>query len=134
MWSEYPVRESRIKIALSEGGIGWVAMLLDRLDYIVDHSSYGLGWDERPSEVLRRNFWFCTLGDPSTIETREAIGVENIMVEVDYPHGDTTWPNTQQAIEETWGHLPPGELRAMCSENAAALYRHPLPDPVLPIG
>ena len=84
--------------------------------------------------MLRRNFWFCTLGDPSTIAIREAIGVENIMVEVDYPHGDTTWPNTQQAIVETWGHLPPGELRAMCSENAAALYRHPLPDPVLPIG
>jgi predicted TIM-barrel fold metal-dependent hydrolase len=134
LWSEYPVREPSIKVALSEGGIGWVAMLRDRLDYIVDNSGYGLGWDERPAEVLRRNFWFCTLGDPSTIETREAIGVENIMVEVDYPHGDTTWPNTQRAIEETWGHLPPGELRAMCSENAAALYRHPLPDPVLPIG
>jgi predicted TIM-barrel fold metal-dependent hydrolase len=133
LWSEYPVREPDLKIALSEGGIGWVAMLLDRLDYIVDQSDYGLGWDERPADVLRRNFWFCTLGDPSTIGTRDTIGVENIMVEVDYPHGDTTWPNTQEAIEQTWGYLPVDELRAMCSENAAALYRHPLPDPVLPL-
>src|SRR5262249_8203018 len=31
LWSEYPVRYPTLKIALSEGGIGWVAMLLDRL-------------------------------------------------------------------------------------------------------
>ncbi len=132
LWSEYPVRHSGLKIAMSEGGIGWVAMLIDRLDNMVDRSGYGRGWKIRPSEILRRNFWFCTLDDPSTIDTRHAIGVENIMVEVDYPHGDGTWPDTQQVIEQCWGHIPTDELRAMCSENAAALYRHPLPDPVLP--
>jgi predicted TIM-barrel fold metal-dependent hydrolase len=132
LWSEYPVKHPNLKIAMSEGGIGWVAMLLDRLDYIVDHSSYGDGWAERPADVLRRNFWFCSLEDRSTIDTRYRIGVENIMVEVDYPHGDSTWPDTQHVIEEAWGHLPAGELRAMCCENAAALYRHPLPDTRLP--
>jgi predicted TIM-barrel fold metal-dependent hydrolase len=132
LWSEYPLRHSDLKIAMSEGGIGWVAMLIDRLDNMVDRSGYGRGWKVRPSEVLRRNFWFCTLDDPSTIDTRHAIGVDNIMVEVDYPHGDGTWPDTQRVIEECWGHIPTDELRAMCCENAAALYRHPLPDPVLP--
>jgi predicted TIM-barrel fold metal-dependent hydrolase len=132
LWSEYPLRHPDLKIALSEGGIGWVAMLLDRLDYIVDHSSYGEGWPERPSEVLQRNFWFCTLEDRSTIDTRGRIGIDHIMIEVDYPHGDTTWPDTQRVITETWGHIPARELRAMCCENAAALYRHPLPDVVLP--
>ena len=134
LWSGYPVKHPTLKIAMSEGGIGWVAMLLDRLDYIVDRSSYGLGWDERPADVLERNFWFCTLDDPSTIDTRHRIGVENIMVEVDYPHGDSTWPDTQAVIEKAWGHIPADELRAMCSENAAALYRHPLPAVVLPTG
>ena len=54
------------------------------------------------------------------------------MVEVDYPHGDGTWPDTQAVIEKYWGHIPARELRKMCCENAAALYRHPLPDVVLP--
>ncbi len=121
-----------LKIAMSEGGIGWVAMLLDRLDYIVDTSSYGELWDERPSDVLKRNFWFCTLDDPSTIDTRHRIGVENIMIEVDYPHGDSTWPDTQSVIERTLGGLPSGEIRAICCENAARVYRHPLPETVLP--
>ena len=132
LWSEYPLRNPDLKIAMSEGGIGWVAMLHDRLENMVERSGYGKGWKMRPAEVLRRNFWFCTLDDPSTIDTRSTIGVENIMVEVDYPHGDGTWPDTQQVIADCWGHIPTEELRAMCCENAAALYRHPLPDPVLP--
>jgi hypothetical protein len=133
LWSEYPLRHPSLKIAMSEGGIGWVAMLIDRLDNIIDRSGYGMGWDERPADVLRRNFWFCTIDDPSTIRTRDVIGVENICVETDYPHGDSTWPNTQRVIQEVWGDLPPGELRMMCSENAARLYRHPLPEVVLPL-
>lgn len=133
LWSAYPLDHPTLKIAMSEGGIGWVAMLLDRLDNIVDRSGYGLGWQTRPADVLKRNFWFCTLDDPSTIVTRDRIGVENIMVEVDYPHGDTTWPTTQHVIESAWGDLSAAELRMLCSENAAALYRHPLPDLVLPL-
>ena len=48
------MRYPELKIAMSEGGIGWVAMLLDRLDNIIDRSGYGLGWDIRPAEVLQR--------------------------------------------------------------------------------
>jgi len=132
LWSAYPLEFPSLKIAMSEGGIGWVPMLIDRLDNIVDRSGYGEGWHVRPSDVLRRNFWFCTIDDPSSIALRHVIGVENIMVETDYPHGDSTWPDTQSVIEQFWGALPPHELRMMCCENAAALFRHPLPAVVLP--
>jgi hypothetical protein len=120
---------------MSEGGIGWVAMLLDRLDNIVDRSGYvdsGYGPDNRPAETLKRNFWFCTIDDPSTIDTRYRIGVENIMVETDYPHGDGTWPETQAVIEKLWGHIPTDELRMMTHQNAAKLFRHPLPPVTVP--
>jgi predicted TIM-barrel fold metal-dependent hydrolase len=132
LWSGYAVRYPNLKIAMSEGGIGWVAMLLDRLDNIIDRSGYGMGWDERPADVLKRNFWFCTLDDPSTIVTRHRIGVEKILFETDYPHGDGTWPDTQDLVEDVYGHLPDDELRAILCENAAALFRHPLPSEVLP--
>ncbi|MDQ1431028.1 MAG: hypothetical protein QOF40_1630 [Actinomycetota bacterium] len=134
LWSGFPGRFPDLKIAMSEGGIGWVAMLLDRLDNIVDRSGYGRSYpsDLRPSEVLKRNFWFCTIDDPSTIDTRHRIGVENIMFETDYPHGDGTWPDTQVLVEKVWGHLPEDELRLMLCENAAKLFRHPLPEVVLP--
>jgi predicted TIM-barrel fold metal-dependent hydrolase len=131
VWSGLPARFPRLKIAMSEGGIGWVAMLLDRLDNIVERSGYGRGYDPAgllPADVLSRNFWFCTIDDPSTIDTRHRIGIDHIMVEVDYPHGDSTWPDTQAVIERCWGHLPPGELDKLTHRNAADLYRWPLPD------
>jgi predicted TIM-barrel fold metal-dependent hydrolase len=135
LWSGLPVRFPGVKIAMSEGGIGWVAMLLDRLDNIVDRSGYGTafgGGSIRPAEVLQRNFWFCTIDDPSTICTRERIGLDRVMVEVDYPHGDSTWPDTQAVIEHAWGDLPVEDIRKMTHENAAALYRWPLPEVRLP--
>jgi predicted TIM-barrel fold metal-dependent hydrolase len=134
LWSGYAVRFPDLKIAMSEGGIGWVAMLLDRLDNIVDRSRYGKDWpgDLRPSEVLQRNFYFCTLDDPSTIDTRHRIGVDHVMVEVDYPHGDSTWPDTQDVVRRYWGHVPVEELRMMTHRNAATLFRHPLPEVCLP--
>ena len=134
VWSGWSVKFPELKIAMSEGGIGWVAMLIDRLDNIVDRSGYGLeGFNgQRPADILRDKFWFCTIDDPSTIETRAAIGVDHIMVESDYPHGDGTWPNTQDVIERYWGHLPTEDLRKMTHQNAAKLFRHPLPEVPLP--
>ena len=134
-WSQYALKHPSLKFAMSEGGIGWVAMLIDRLDNMMDRSGYGQAWpdrDLRPSEVLRRNFWFCSLDDPSTLSTRHVIGVENIMLESDYPHGDSTWPDSQLVIEEFYGELPVEEIRMMTHLNASKLYRHPLPDVCVP--
>ena len=134
LWSGYPTRFPDLKIAMSEGGIGWVAMLHDRLENIVDRSGYGdyFHGDLRPAEVLRRNFWFCTLDDPSTLATRHVVGVDRIMFETDYPHGDGTWPDTQRVMEMMLAGLPVEWIRKIMHENAAALYRHPLPAHRLP--
>jgi predicted TIM-barrel fold metal-dependent hydrolase len=135
LWSGWAARYPELKIAMSEGGIGWVAMLIDRLDNIMTRSGYGKGWPDpkaSPSEVLRRNFWFCMIDDASTISTRHVIGVENILVESDYPHGDGTWPDTQEVIGATIGDLPAEEIRMITHENAAKLYDFPLPTARLP--
>ncbi len=134
LWSRWPVEYPNLKIVMSEGGIGWVAMLIDRLENIVERSGYGTYFpgELRPAEVLRRNFWFATIDDPSTIRTRDVIGVENICFESDYPHGDGTWPDTQAVFEQFYGALPAAEVRMISHENAAALFRHPLPPPGSP--
>jgi predicted TIM-barrel fold metal-dependent hydrolase len=133
LWSGVPLRFPELEIALSEGGIGWVTMLMDRADYVVGHSASGQesnAWPTTllPSEVLRRNFWFCSIDDPSAVVQRHVIGIDHIMVESDYPHADSTWPDTQRVLVETWGELPDDELRAVAGGNAATLFRHPLPE------
>jgi predicted TIM-barrel fold metal-dependent hydrolase len=77
--------------------------------------------------VLARNFWFCTIDDPSVTPVLDRIGADHVMVESDYPHADSTWPDTQAVMEETFGELDPDELRMVAAGNAATLFRHPLP-------
>jgi predicted TIM-barrel fold metal-dependent hydrolase len=132
LWSGYPGRNPDLKIAMSEGGIGWVAMLHDRLENIIHRSGYGKyfrGTDLAPAEVLHRNFWFCTIDDPSTLCTRETVGVDKIMFETDYPHGDGTWPDSQAVFDQFYGDLTADEIARISHENAAALFRQPLPPP-----
>ncbi len=135
LWSGWPARYPELKIAMSEGGIAWVAGLIDRLDNLMARSGYGSGWPDKkvgPSDCLRRNFWFCMIDDPSTISTKDAIGVENILFESDYPHGDGTWPDTQDVMEKLIGHLSEKEIRMIGYENAAELYRHPVSEGLRP--
>jgi predicted TIM-barrel fold metal-dependent hydrolase len=129
LWSGYAVKHPDLKIIMSEGGIGWVAMLHDRLENIVDRSGYGdyFPGDVRPADVLHRNFWFATIDDPSTLCTRDTVGVDHITFESDYPHGDGTWPDTQAVFADVFGAMSDDEIAKISHENAAALFRHPLP-------
>ncbi len=132
LWSGVPLRFPGLRIALSEGGIGWVPMLLDRVDYVFHHSASGTestAWpsDLLPSEVLGRTFYFCTIDDPSVMPVRERIGIDHIMVECDYPHADSSWPDTQRVVAEAMAGIPEHEVRTMAAGTAAALFGHPLP-------
>jgi predicted TIM-barrel fold metal-dependent hydrolase len=133
LWSGVCVRFPDLRIAMSEGGIGWVVMLADRVDYVLDHSASGLEsghWqgDLSPSEVLARNFWFCVLDDPGSVgAVVDRFGPGHVMVESDYPHADSTWPDTPEIVDRNFGHLDAATLRQVSYENAAALFDHPLP-------
>ena len=133
LWSGIPVRHPELKISMSEGGIGWVPMMMDRLDFMLMQSGHGRNdWkamhtDLTPSEVLRRNFWFCSIDDPSILPLRERIGIDHIMLEVDYPHADSTWPDSQAFFDRNLRDLPVEHVRKLAYANAAALFRHPLP-------
>ena len=131
LWARIPTRFPQIKIAFSEGGISWVPMLIDRIDYVLDHSAVGSdGWDDpnlSPTDALRRNFWFCTIDISSTIALRDHIGIDHICLESDYPHADSTWPDTQALAHAGLAPLTPEEVRKLTWANASDLFRHPVP-------
>ena len=119
------MRYPDIQICLSEGGIGWVAGLIDRFEHMNQYSSMYGTWDGielTPAEVFKRNFWFCAIDDPSSFLQTEVIGVNNIMVESDYPHADTTWPHTQDKLHAQIAHLSRADRDRICWGNAAELF------------
>jgi predicted TIM-barrel fold metal-dependent hydrolase len=85
------------------------------------------GIELTPAEVLLRNFWFCAIEDPTTFRVTDRIGADNLLVESDYPHLDTTWPNTQQIVSESVSKLSEVDIRKITWENASKLFRHPVP-------
>jgi predicted TIM-barrel fold metal-dependent hydrolase len=130
LYSMIPVRHPELRICLSEGGAGWVAGLIDRLDHILRyHQLYGTwtGIDLTPAEVLRRNFRFCAIDDPSAFLQVDRIGAGNLMVESDYPHLDSTWPDTQPLLHSHLQHLPADVIAKITWGNASDVFRHPVP-------
>lgn len=131
LWSGVCTRFPRLKVALSEGGLGWVNMLADRSDYVLDHSASGVDgghWTDtrRPSEVMAESFWYCSIDDPSTLDgVLERLGPDHVMLEVDYPHADSTWPDTQRYVHDAIGHLAPDVIAKLTHENAEELFRWP---------
>jgi predicted TIM-barrel fold metal-dependent hydrolase len=129
VYSKIPARFPDVKLVLSEGGIGWVPMLRERMEryYRMRGEIQAWGPGPSPAELLLRNFWFCCIEEPISMEARHHIGTDKIMLEVDYPHSDTSWPDTQAQVDRMLTGLPANEVAQISHGNAAALYRHPIP-------
>jgi len=116
-------RHPNLKIMLSEGGIGWLPYMSERLDYTWErHRWYQpISKTDRPSDLIRKHFWGCYIDDIHGIANRYTIGVEKILVEVDYPHSDSNWPNSRKRIAESLVDVPDDEAAMIVEHNARNL-------------
>jgi len=90
----------RSRCAFSEGGISWVPMLIDRIDYVLRSlggrlSTAGTTPTSRRPTRCAATSGSATIDIGSTFALRDHIGVDHICIESDYPHADSTWPDTQ---------------------------------------
>ncbi|MCB0994813.1 MAG: amidohydrolase [Acidimicrobiales bacterium] len=112
-----------LRIALSEGGIGWIPVVVDRIEIMSRQLDYPAQFgDLSPVDVLRRNFWFTALYEEQAMAQRHLAGVDHIMVEVDYPHSDSTWPDVQELLARQLAGVPDDEVAKMTHLNAIELY------------
>jgi predicted TIM-barrel fold metal-dependent hydrolase len=131
LYSGVAERLPDIKICMSEGGIGWAASVIDRADHLTARKELNVGQGREPhwasSEVFRRNFWLCALDEACGFAAAEAIGIDRIMAESDYPHSDSTWPDTQPLLKAQLAGLSQESVEKVCWKNAVELYRHSAP-------
>ncbi len=117
-----------LKVALSEGGIGWIPFYLERVDRHFENQRWLHTRDDfggkLPSEVFREHILACFITDPSGLQLRDKVGIDNIAWECDYPHTDTTWPRSPEML---WGELQEagcsdGDIHKITWENACRFY------------
>jgi len=119
-----------LRIMLSEGGIGWMPYLLERMDssWERNRSYMPINQEVRPSELFGRHIWGCFIDDPSGIRARDQIGIDRILWEGDYPHSDSNFPHSRKILGEALADVPDEDAHRMVELNARNVLRL-APDP-----
>ncbi len=122
LFSGVLVRFPDLKLAYSEGQIGWIPYILERADDVwLEHRAWGGVREivpEPPSTYYYRQVFGCFFRDRHGIESLESVGVDNTTFETDYPHTDSTWPHTKKVAQELMAGLPDDVVHKLVRGNA----------------
>jgi predicted TIM-barrel fold metal-dependent hydrolase len=135
MFQKFP----NLKIALSEGEIGWIPYFLERAEQVLDKQRH---WVKKGAQfgdhgvggqvdldtldvraTFRDHIFGCFIDDTHGIASIGEIGEDNIMCETDYPHSDSTWPDCIGVARHQIAHLAPEVQYKLLRGNAERLYR-----------
>ncbi len=116
-----------VKLAYSEGQIGWIPYILERADKVWEENRGWGGFGDKvpnpPSTYYYRQIYGCFFDDEVGLDLLEKVGVDNATFETDYPHSDSTWPHTKKVAEGLMGHLDDDIVRKLVRGNAIDLFQ-----------
>jgi predicted TIM-barrel fold metal-dependent hydrolase len=119
------VQFPELTLAYSEGQIGWIPYILERADTVwQEHRAWARTQElvpEPPSTYYYRQIYGCFFRDRHGIEAIDAVGPDNVTFETDYPHTDSTWPDTRKVAEELMAGVPQEVVDKVMRTNAARM-------------
>lgn len=125
LFSGVLVKYPTLKLAYSEGQIGWIPYIIERADKVWEENR---GWGgigdkvpEPPSTYYYRQIFGCFFDDAYGLDNIERVGIDNVCFETDYPHSDSTWPVSKEIAVKQMGHLSPDIQRKLVRGNAIEL-------------
>jgi predicted TIM-barrel fold metal-dependent hydrolase len=138
LFSGYFQRMPGLKIALSEGEIGWIPFFLERAEQVYEkqrhwvsrgvaftgHAGSGIDLEDLDLRQLYRDHVYgCFIDDVHGLANLDVIGEDNVMIETDYPHSDSTWPDSLKLAQKRLAHLEPAVQQKILRGNAERLFR-----------
>jgi predicted TIM-barrel fold metal-dependent hydrolase len=121
------MRFPTLNIMYSEGNVGWIPYVLERLDtawreYSAGYS--GVDLPEPPSHYFQGRVYGCIVDDEVGLALRDRVGMGQICFETDFPHGAGTFPESMDAVRrmvngaglndgETYDFLRGNAIRAL---------------------
>jgi hypothetical protein len=122
-------RYPNLRLAYSEGQVGWAPYVLERADKLWEErkgatSDFGSKLAMPPSTYVHDHIWFCIFDDETGLANRDRVGMDQITFEVDYPHADSTFPYTKEVATKIVQRAGLNELETykLLRGNAIHLY------------
>jgi hypothetical protein len=120
------VRLPDLKLLYAESQIGWIPYALQRVDQVWEDNR---GWaqtkhiPEPPSTYYYRSVSGCFINDPHGLDSIAKVGLDNITCETDYPHSDSTWPDTKEIMTKLVAPLNDDQVYKIVRGNAIRILR-----------
>jgi predicted TIM-barrel fold metal-dependent hydrolase len=113
-----------LRFGAIESGVGWFAWMADYMDNIWNgHPHWAhVKIEHPPSFYMDQNIWGSFIRDPVGISLRHRKGGKNIMWSSDYPHSETSWPDSKASIERQFEGLTEEERRPILYDNARRFF------------
>lgn len=118
-------RYPRLKFVLVENEASWIPFYLAQYDKYWSRGTMQSPIKMLPSEYFQRQFYATFFNDPPSAWLFPHWGQDNCMWSNDYPHPNSTWPNSRDVIARDLGHLPPEVREKLIRGNVTRLYNLP---------
>jgi predicted TIM-barrel fold metal-dependent hydrolase len=113
-----------LKIAWAESQVGWMPYQMERMELVWRDGVGGVELPEGPKELMAGRVWGCVFDDAHGLRSRDAVGLEKILFETDYPHSDGTFPDSRAVAHRLCegAGMDADECRQFLRGNAIAAY------------
>ena len=120
-------RYPKLQVGAVEHELAWAPYFLNRMDYTYTQVpttavEYRFQEDMLPSDYFHRNCFLGFQEDDIGIRLRDLIGVDILMWGSDYPHPESTFPRSQQILEEILTDCTEEEKAKIAGGNCARVY------------
>lgn len=119
-------RHPRLTVAIVEFELAWAPHVLSTLDYTYrerhEEAVYRFKNGMLPSDFFHRNVILSFQEDAIGIRLRDVIGVDNMMWGSDYPHSESTFPQSRRILAEILAGVPDSEQAKIVGGNTARVY------------
>jgi predicted TIM-barrel fold metal-dependent hydrolase len=120
------VRYPNLNLLYAESQIGWIPYALQRVDQVWEDNQR---WaqtkhiPEPPSSYYYQSVYGCVINDPHGLASLDEVGVDNVTCETDYPHSDSSWPDTKEVVTKLVAGLTDEQITKVVRANAIKLLR-----------
>lgn len=121
------LRFPNLRLAYAESQAGWIPYILDRLDRMWQANHRFMRTQhlpEAPSTYYRQHIYSCVFDDRVALERLlDLVGVDRLCFETDFPHADSSWPNSREVAARNLDGLDDASVRRILHDNAVEMLR-----------